>query len=115
VILHDAGIYFQVPASARFAVHKLIVSQRRPEGFAKRDKDLRQTETLLAVLAERRPQGLKLAWHEAYACGPTWRRLLIEGISQIGARARDLLLKVIDGRRAMIPGLDLTFNNPRAL
>lgn len=114
VILHDAGIYLHVPAPARFAVHKLIVSQRRPEGFAKRDKDLRQAETLLAVLAERRPQELKLAWHEAYARGPTWRSLLIEGLSQIGAPARDLLLKVIDSRRSMIPGLDLTFNNPPA-
>ena len=114
MILHDAGIYLHVPAPARFAVHKLIVSQRRPEGFAKRDKDLRQAETLLAVLAERRPQELKLAWHEAYARGPTWRSLLIEGLSQIGAPARDLLLKVIDSRRSMIPGLDLTFNNPPA-
>jgi hypothetical protein len=114
VILHDAGIYVHVPAPARFAVHKLIVSQRRPEGFAKRDKDLRQAETLLAVLAERRPQELKLAWHEAYTRGPTWRSLFIEGLSQIGAPARDLLLKVIDSRRSMIPGLDLTFNNPPA-
>jgi hypothetical protein len=114
VILHDSGIYVRVPTPVRFAVHKLIVSQRRLEGSAKRDKDLRQAETLLAVLAERRPQELKLAWHEAYVNGPTWRRLLTDGLSQIAAPARDLTLKVIDGRRSMIPELDLTFNNPPA-
>src|SRR4051794_6972800 len=32
VVLHGAGIYVQVPAPARYAVHKLILSQRRPEG-----------------------------------------------------------------------------------
>jgi hypothetical protein len=112
VILYDTGIYVQVPTPARFAVHKLIVSQRRLEGSAKRDKDLLQAETLLAVLAEKRPQELKLAWQEAYANGPTWRRLLIDAFSRIGAPARDLTLKVVDGRRSMIPRLDLTFNNP---
>ena len=55
VILHGPGIYVHVPAPARYAVHKLIVSHRRPEGFAKRDKDLQQSEALLSALAEKRP------------------------------------------------------------
>ena len=113
-ILHGAGIHVQVPAPARYAVHKLIVSRRRPEGLAKRDKDLQQAEALFAVLAEKRPQELKQAWQEAYERGQTWRQLLTEGLSQLGAPVRDLTLKVIDGRRSMIPGLDLTFNNPPA-
>jgi hypothetical protein len=114
VILHGAGTYVQVPAPARYAVHKLIVSRRRPEGLAKRDKDLQQAEALLAALAEKRPRELKQAWQEAYERGRTWRQLLTEGLGQLGAPARDSLLKVIDGRRSMIPGLDLTFNNPPA-
>jgi hypothetical protein len=60
VILYNAGIYVQVPTPARYAVHKLIVSRRRPEGFAKRDKDLLQAEALLAVLAEKRSHELQL-------------------------------------------------------
>jgi hypothetical protein len=114
VILHDAGIYVQVPSPARFAVHKLIISRRRPEGLAKRDKDLQQAEALLEALAEKRSHDLKLAWQEAYERGPTWRQLLAEGLSQIRASVRDLTLKVVDARRSIIPGLDLNFNNPPA-
>jgi hypothetical protein len=112
VILYNAGIYVQVPTPARYAVHKLIVSQRRPEGFAKRDKDLQQAQSLLAVLAEKRPHAMKLAWLDAYERGPTWRQLLTEGLRQLDASIRDSTLKVIDVRRSMIPELDLTFNNP---
>jgi hypothetical protein len=112
VILYNAGIYVQVPPPARYAVHKLIVSRRRPEGFAKRDKDLLQAEALLAVLAEKRPHELQLAWQEAYKRGPTWRRLLTEGLSQLGASVRDLTLKLVDLRRSTIPGIDLVFDNP---
>ncbi len=38
--------------------------------------------------------------------------MLTEGLGQLGAPVRDLTLKVIDGRRSMIPGLDLMFDNP---
>jgi hypothetical protein len=112
VILYNAGIYVQVPAPARYAVHKLIVSRRRPEGFAKRDKDLLQAEALLAVLAEKRPHELQLAWQEAYKRGPTWRRLLTEGLGQLEASVRDSTLKVVDLRRSTLPGIDLIFDNP---
>lgn len=112
VILYNAGIYVQVPGPARYAVHKLIVSRRRPEGFAKRDKDLLQAEALLAVLAEKRPHELQLAWQEAYKRGPTWRRLLTEGLGQLEASVRDSTLKLIDLRRSTLPGIDLIFDNP---
>jgi hypothetical protein len=114
IILYNAGIYVQVPAPQRYAIHKLIVSQRRPEGAAKRDKDIRQSEALLEVLAERRPSELKRAWWEAYERGPTWRRLLAGGLGKVDANARDLTLKAVDGRRSLIPGLDLMFDNPPA-
>jgi hypothetical protein len=93
-------------------VHKLIVSRRRREGAAKRDKDLQQAEALLEALAQKRPHELKSAWKEAYENGLTWRQLLAEALGQLRPAIRDLTLKVIDGRRSMIPGLDLTFNNP---
>lgn len=114
VILHNAGIYVYVPAPARYAVHKLIVSRRRPEGAAKRDKDVQQSEALLRVLAAKRPQDLENAWHEAYGRGPIWRRLLAEGLGQLDASVRDITLKITDGRRNLIPRLDLTFNNAPA-
>ncbi|MGE3248424.1 MAG: GSU2403 family nucleotidyltransferase fold protein [Parvibaculaceae bacterium] len=112
VILHNAGILVQVPAPARFALHKLIVSRRRREGLAKRDKDVQQASLLLKVLAEKRPYELKLAWEEVFERGPTWRKLLLEGLSTIGGHTLDLTLKTVGVSRAKVPGLDLTFANP---
>jgi hypothetical protein len=112
VILHNAGVYVHVPAPERYAIHKLIVSRRRHEGAAKRDKDLQQAEALLEVLAAKRPHELKSVWDEARSRGPRWRKLLEEALAQIVPRIRDLLLKTVNGRRVVIPGIDLTFNNP---
>jgi hypothetical protein len=94
VILHNAGIYVHVPAPERYAIHKLIVSRRRPGHLAKRDKDLQQAEALLEALAHKQPHELKSAWDEAYKRGPTWRQLLAEAASQLTPKSRDLLLKV---------------------
>jgi hypothetical protein len=112
VILHDAGIYVQVPSPARFAVHKLIVSRRRKEGAAKRDKDIQQADALLRALTEKRPHDLKLAWDEAWARGPKWRQLLEEGLGDVTGFARDLTLKTVGALRSTVAGIDLTFNNP---
>jgi hypothetical protein len=112
VVLHDAGIYVLVPSPQRYAVHKLIVSRRRREGTAKRDKDTQQSASLLQVLTEKRPHELKAAWDEAYGRGRTWRQLLGEGLGQLPSTARDLTLKAVDVRRKLIPELDLVFNNP---
>jgi hypothetical protein len=114
VILHDAGVYVHVPAPERYAVHKVIISRRRREGLAKRDKDAQQAEALFKVLVEKRPHELRLAWEEAYGRGKTWRQLLLEGISGFAPRSRDLVLKAVNLSRGALPGLDLSFNNPPA-
>ena len=111
VILHNAGIYVQVPAPARFAVHKLIVSQRRREGTGKRDKDIQQAEALLQALVGARPHDLKLAWEEAHHRGPKWRQLLAQGVAEIASTVRDLTLKSVGLRRSFVAGIDLTFSN----
>jgi hypothetical protein len=54
-LIYGAGIYVNVPTPYRYAVHKLIVSRRRQKGAAKRDKDLKQAEALISVLAQKRP------------------------------------------------------------
>jgi hypothetical protein len=95
VLLHDAGVYMQVPAPARFAVHKLIVSRRRRDGDAKRDKDLHQAEALLDVLADKRRGDLMLAWAEANKRGRTWRQLLAEGLEQLTPATRETLRQLV--------------------
>jgi hypothetical protein len=112
VILHGAGIHVHVPAPARYAVHKLIFSRRRPEGLAKRDKDLQQADALFEMLGQKRPNELKLAWREAYERGPSWRELLNQVLAAASCIGRDWLLKVIDSRRSAVANIDLTFNNP---
>lgn len=112
VISHGPGIYVQVPAPARYAVHKLIVSRRRSAGLAKSDKDLQQADALFVVLGQKRPDELRTAWAEAYGRGPTWRQLLNQGLAVVSGSGRDWLLKVTDGRRSAVPNLALTFDNP---
>jgi hypothetical protein len=108
-VLHDAGVYVLVPSPERYAVHKLIVSRRRQQGAAKREKDLAQASALLRVLTEKRPFELKLVWEEAFNRGNTWYRLLVEGLSQIAPKIRDAVLKTVGATRAIIPELDLIF------
>jgi hypothetical protein len=112
VVLHEAGIYVKVPAPERYAVHKLMVSRRRPAGTAKQEKDIQQAAALLGMLAQKRAFELKTSWKEAYQIGIRWSQLLGEGLSQLPAAVRDLTLKVVDERRERTPGLNLTFNNP---
>lgn len=51
-----AGILIRIPDPARFALHKLVVSQRRPAAMATRArKDLRQAAVVLDALVELRP------------------------------------------------------------
>jgi len=84
-----------VPAPHRYAVHKLIVSRRRPEGAAKRDKDSMQAEALLPFLATKRAYDLKSAWNEANDRGPTWRQLLSEGLGQLSEQTQDAVRSAV--------------------
>lgn len=114
VVLHGTGIYVLVPAPERYAVHKLIIARRRLEGSAKRDKDIRQAEVLLAVLARKRAQELKAAWAEAYGRGRTWQFLLGEGLGLIDPEIRDQTLKTVGAPRSIVAGLELEFAAPAA-
>lgn len=114
VLLHGIGVYVQVPAPERYAVHKLIVARRRRAGTGKDQKDILQAEGLLEALCQRRPRELAAAWREAFARGETWRDLLGQGLGLIDANTRDTVLKLVDAPRAIIPGLELTFAAPIA-
>lgn len=112
VVLHNAGVLVNVPSPSRYALHKLIVAQRRRTGAAKIDKDLHQAEAVLDAVASRRPAELKAAWHEAIQEGPKWRQLLATGLGMISAKVRDRALHVFRAERSIIPDLDLQFFDP---
>jgi hypothetical protein len=95
VLLHGPGVYVNVPSPHRYAVHKLMISRRRAEGAAKRDKDVHQAEALLMVLARKRAYDLREVWSEAERRGREWRKLLHEGFAQLSPATQDLLAGVV--------------------
>lgn len=87
--IHAAGVYrdgvlLRVPRPERFAVHKLIVADRR-EGRAaqKAEKDRRQAALLIRVLAEDRPGDLAEAHAGALARGPRWRERIGRSLERL--------------------------------
>jgi hypothetical protein len=75
VALYRSGILVQIPRPERFAIHKLIVADRRQDGpdSLKANKDRAQAGFLIAVLAQDRPGDLAEAWEVARAGGARWR------------------------------------------
>ena len=68
VLLYEHGIMVNVPSPGRFAVHKCVVSEKRPPAFAaKALKDRSQAEQVLRVLLETRPTDVSLAYEAAKA------------------------------------------------
>lgn len=75
--LYRNGVLVQIPQPERYAVHKLIVAQRRVgDSNAKARKDLAQSEALIEILAEDRPSTLREAYETAMSKGPKWRSCL---------------------------------------
>lgn len=91
VILSGDGVAVNVPAPARYAIHKLIVATRRRAGAIKIDKDIAQAATLIEILAERRKVELAEAWVEAAARGPKWRQALSSGTAMLPESTRAAL------------------------
>jgi hypothetical protein len=92
VVLHGAGVLVNVPDPARYAWHKLIVSQRRrqPE---KVPKDLLQAQMLLDVLMEQAPGDVADMFEELVAPGrKDWQDLALKGLARLDARVRDAVL-----------------------
>jgi hypothetical protein len=84
-----------VPAPARFALHKLLVAQLRPASFAaKAEKDILQAVQVLEVLVEDRPGDIALAWTTLEALCPTVSKGIQRGLAAADARAPGLRKRV---------------------
>lgn len=72
---YRSGVLVQIPRPERFAIHKLIVAERRRGGPAalKALKDRQQAAFLIEVLAQDRPDELAEAYALALQTGPKWR------------------------------------------
>jgi hypothetical protein len=94
VALYRSGILVRIPRPERYAIHKLIVAQRRQaDNVAKRRKDLSQAAALIEVLAEDRPAELRQAYEAAKEAGPQWRASIT------------MSLQVLPGPRSALEGL----------
>lgn len=83
------GILIRVPRPERFAIHKLIVADRRRDGpdSLKARKDLLQAEILAAMLAEDRPSDLAEAYQDAMGWGARWRQRIEASLGRSSAAA----------------------------
>ncbi|MGL4238311.1 nucleotidyltransferase family protein [Tabrizicola sp.] len=72
--LYRSGVLVQIPRPEAYAIHKLIVADRRkgPDQLKAR-KDRAQAKLLIEALAEDRPDELREAYSDALDRGPQWR------------------------------------------
>lgn len=73
--IYRSGVLVQVPRPERYAIHKLVVADRRRDGAGslKAAKDREQAAFLIEAMAEDRPDDLRQAYTNAMAVGPRWR------------------------------------------
>jgi hypothetical protein len=92
VALHGAGVPVQVPQPAKYAVHKLIVAQkRRPDERVKRDKDLLQAKALIEALTETDPYALQDAMDDARSRGAKgWQQPIQRSLKELDIELDEL-------------------------
>jgi hypothetical protein len=86
--LWGAGVAVKIPQPARFAVHKLILAQRRGQADrTKRGKDLAQADALMTALDISDPFALEDAIEDARAQGKTgWSTPIARSLAELAAR-----------------------------
>ncbi|MFC5556261.1 nucleotidyltransferase family protein [Methylobacterium iners] len=101
-VTYRSGVVVQVPRPERFAIHKLIVADRRREGAdsLKSVKDRLQAAFLIEILAEDRPDDLLEAWETARAAGPRWRERLDASLARLPDTRRRLQQLSVTGEGA---------------
>jgi hypothetical protein len=83
VMIHGNPCLVKVPQPARFALHKLIVSQERGATSAdKKRKDIDQASALLSMLREDRPGDIEAAKADLAKRGNTWLKKLAAACSR---------------------------------
>ena len=90
--LYREGVLVQVPRPEKFAIHKLIVADRRraePNDF-KSAKDREQAAFIIAVMAEDRPYDLWDAYQDALGRGEKWRDRIGRSLAKM-PRTREIL------------------------
>ncbi|MCA2013634.1 hypothetical protein LCM17_19240 [Cereibacter sphaeroides] len=92
VALYRSGVLVQIPRPERYAIHKLIVADRRIGGpdQLKAEKDRAQAALLIRILAQDRPDDLAEAHADALSRGPRWRERIEASLSRMPDSAAEL-------------------------
>ena len=90
--IYRSGILVQVPRPERFAIHKLIVADRRRDSAdqLKASKDREQASFLIGVMAEDRPDELSAAYTVALETGVRWREHIENSLKRL-PKIREIL------------------------
>ena len=90
-LLYRDGALIQIPRPERYAIHKLIVSERwQGDDGPKARQDRAEAAFFIRVLAREDPMALSEAWHSAIAEGPSWREPLDAALKKLPEVARTL-------------------------
>lgn len=97
VVLHGAGVPVTVPTPERYAIHKLIVAERRKDSnVSKINKDVAQSVMLIEAMSQKRFVDLSSAWQEAWERGASWREQLASGLLRLGPEAVAMLREAVE-------------------
>jgi len=93
IALHGAGVPVSIPQPTKFAVHKLIVAQKRGNHErTKRAKDLLQAKALIEVLRNVDPHALQDAFEEAFEKGEKgWRQPLLRSLKELQIDLKEII------------------------
>lgn len=88
----DPAFWCRCRAPERFAIHKLIVADRRRDGAGslKAAKDREQAAFLIEVLAQDRPDDLRRAYETAMEIGPRRRAHIENALKRMGGAEKIL-------------------------
>jgi hypothetical protein len=84
MLSEEGAILVNVPSPARYALHKLIVAGERDGSFrTKVNKDLKQSASLIVLLAKYQPDDLTEAWTDLDSRGRGWRSRFKVGVEML--------------------------------
>lgn len=94
-VIYRSGILVQVPRPERYAIHKLIIADRRREGAGslKASKDREQAAFIIEAMAQDRPDDLSRAYIKAMEAGTRWREHISRSLKRM-QKAHDILTSI---------------------
>jgi hypothetical protein len=100
VVAAKAGLLVNVPSPARYALHKLVLAERRVAAFqTKTKKDLQQAEQVIRVLLRDRPGDLRSAWLAALKQPGKFMQQMRSGLARLSEETRRELKSVVPKSR----------------